>query len=137
MLSGTPLLPSSSELDQSHVCVVGGGLVGEGEGGTEGHVPTLSVNLESDSNHNGDTVHVIIDLEVVALGSIVGHEESVADVNGVSDTVVCRGRGLWSKELTVSAPAITALHTTSHMYTSEGSEEWAKHKLSRESRSYC
>ena len=34
------------------------------------------------------------------------------------------GEGLWSKELTVSAPAVTALHTTSHMYTSEGSEEW-------------
>ena len=36
---------------------------------------------------------MIIDHEAVAVGSIVGHEESVADVNGVSDTVVCRGRG--------------------------------------------
>ena len=71
---------------------VGGGLMGEGEGGTEGHLTTLRVNLECGSNHNGDTVHVIIDLEMVTLGSIVGHEESAADVNGVSDTVVCRGR---------------------------------------------
>ena len=107
------------------MCAVGGGLVGEGEGGTEGHIPTLSVNLECDSNHNGDTVHMIIDLEVVALGSIVGHEESVADVNGVSDTVVCRGRGAVVKGVDCVCPAVTALHTTSHMYTSEGSEEWA------------
>ena len=65
---------------------------GGGGGGTEGHVLTLSVNLVCDSKLNGDTVHVIIDLEVVALGSIVGHEESVADVNGVSDSCVQRER---------------------------------------------
>ena len=107
------------------MCAVGVDLVEEGEGGTEGHLPTLSVNLECDSNHDGDTVHVIIDLEVVALGSIVGHEESVADVNGVVTQLSAEGERLWSKELTVSAPALTALHTTSHMYTSESSEEWA------------
>ena len=85
---------------------------GEGEGGTEGHLLTLSVNLECDSNHDRDTVHVII----------VQHEENVADVNGVSDTVVCRGRGAVVKRVDCVCPSS---HTTSHMYTSEGSEEWA------------
>ena len=50
-----------------------GCLVGEGEGGTEGLHLTLSVNLDCDSNHNGDHVHKII----------VENEESVANVNGV------------------------------------------------------
>ena len=96
------------------MCAVGGGLVGEGEGGTEGHVPTMTVNLECDSNHDGDTVHVIIDLEVVALGSIVGHEESVANVNGVSDTVVCRGRGAVVKGVDCVCPST---HCSPHHFT--------------------
>ena len=50
-----------------------GCLVGEDEGGTEGLRLTLSVNLDCDSNHNGDPVHKII----------VENEESVANVNGV------------------------------------------------------
>ena len=96
------------------MCVVGGDLVEEGEGGTEGHLPTLSVNLKCGSNHDGDTVHVIIDLEVVALGSIVGHEESVADVNGVSGTVVCRGREAVVKGVDCVCPST---HCTPHHFT--------------------
>ena len=81
--------------------------------------------LEYDSYHDRYTVHVIIDLELVALGSIVGHEESVADVSEVSDTVVCRGRGAVVKGVGCVCLSVTALHTTAQLYISEGIEEWA------------
>ena len=89
-------------------------LRGEREGGAQGHILTLSANLECDSNHDEHTVRVTIDLEVVALGSIVEHEESVADANGVSDTVVCRERGAVVKG--VDCVCLSS-HSTPHHFT--------------------
>ena len=110
-----PLLPTTAELDQPNMSAVGGVVIGKGQRGGKDHVSTLSMNLECDPDHGG--IRAKIDFEMVTMGSIVGHNKSVADINTMQHTTACRGRKCESQELEHTCTA----HCTSHHLKREAS----------------